>query len=118
MPESSREAVRAFLRRFKSIAASRGIYFVNREKTDRTLVQLGLTRGNCKEEILALSVLDYVEGPLPDINHRGHVWLFGKTIQAVEIYIKLKIVDTEEGDRSICISFHEAERPLEYPFTD
>jgi len=98
LPESNREGVRAFLRRFKSIAAPRGIYFVDREETDQTLVQLGLTRGNCKEEILALSVLDYVDGPLPDINRTGHVWIFGKTIHGVEVYIKLKLVDTEEGD--------------------
>lgn len=118
MPESNREGVRAFLRRFKSIAAPRGIYFVDREETDQTLVQLGLTRGNCKEEILALSVLDYVDGPLPDINRTGHVWIFGKTIHGVEVYIKLKLVDTEEGDKPICISFHAAERSMEHPFSE
>ena len=118
MPESSREGARSFLRRLKNVAASRGIYFVDREKTDLTLVQLGLTRRTCKEEILALSVLDYVDGPLPDIDNTGHVWIFGKRIQGLEIYIKLKLVDTEEGDKAKCISFHVAERPMDHPFTD
>ena len=118
MPESNREGVRAFLRRFKSIAAPHGIYFVDREETDQALVQPGLTRANCRDEILALSVLDYVDGPLPDINHTGHVWIFSKTIYGVEVYIKLKLVDTEEGDKPICISFHAAARPMEHPFSE
>lgn len=118
MPESNREGVRAFLRRYKSTAAPRGIYFVDRDKTDQALVQLGLTRGNCKDEILGLSVLDYVDGPLPDINRTGHVWIFSKTIRRVEVYIKLKLVDTEEGDKAICISFHAAERSMDRPFSE
>jgi len=46
------------------------------------------------------------------------VWIFSKTIYGVEVYIKLKLVDTEEGDKPICISFHAAARPMEHPFSE
>jgi len=76
---------------------------------------LGLTRGNCKDEILALSVLDYSLGPQPDLNRSGEVWVFGKSISGLEIYIKLKIVETPSSEAAVCLSFHIAERPMAYP---
>ena len=33
-----------------------------------------------------------------------------------EVYIKLKVVGEEPFDKAICLSFHPAERPLDYPF--
>ena len=118
MAEADRDEVRKFLRRFKRIAASTPISFVDRDKTDRTLLSLGLTRSNCKDEILNLSVLDYFSGPQPDHNRSGYLWVFGKTIGATEIYLKLKIAESGSSEVPICLSFHAAEAPLTYPFKD
>lgn len=40
------------------------------------------------------------------------MWSFGKIVQAAEVYIKLSITERNV----ICISFHEAEHPITYPF--
>lgn len=116
MAESDKAEVRGFLREFRRLAKTTGIYLVDTTKTDQTLVQLGLTRKTCKQEILGLSVLDYASGPQPDFDRPGEVWVFGKMVEAHEIYIKLKIVRAEAHDRPICISFHIAESPLDHPF--
>jgi len=118
LPEFDKDEVRHFLRTFKEIAATRRIYIVDREKTDNALIRLGLTRTNCKEEIMSLSVLDYSSGPDPDFSRPGGApfWVFGKTVKENEIYIKLKVVEGASKDSALCISFHIAEEPLSYPF--
>ena len=77
---------------------------------------LGLTRKTVELEILSLSVVDYSSGPKADRDRAGEVWIFGKAINEHEIYIKLKIVEIEETKIAKCISFHEAEFSLTYPF--
>ena len=68
--------------------------------------------------ILELEVQDYVDGPIEDHLHREfHIWIFGKAspiITSDEIYIKLS--DRREGKMPVCLSFHKAIRPLNYPF--
>jgi hypothetical protein len=115
LPEANKEEVWRFLHRFKGIAGSGHIYLVETDKTDQTLIRLGLTRGHCKDEILALSVLDHSSGPQPDLNRFGEVWVFGKSIGGLEIYIKLKIVESPASEAAVCLSFHIAERPMAYP---
>ena len=39
------------------------------------------------------------------------MWVFGKDHNDVEIYIKISV-----AEKALCISFHEAEHPLQYPF--
>ena len=39
------------------------------------------------------------------------MWVFVKDRNDTEIYIKISV-----ADRALCISFHEAERPMQYPF--
>jgi hypothetical protein len=118
LPEFDKNEVRHFLRTFKEIAASRGIHIINREKTDNTLIRLGLTRTNCKEEIMNLSVLNYSSGPDPDFSQPGRapLWIFGKEVKGHEIYIKLKVVEGVSVDSALCISFHISEESLTYPF--
>ncbi len=118
MPEFDKDEVRRFLRTFKEIAASRGIYIGDREEMDKTLISLGLTKANCKDEIMSLSVLDYSSGPDPDFSRPGTApfWIFGKMIKSEEIYIKLKVVESSNRESALCISFHTAKEPLYYPF--
>ncbi len=88
-----------------------------RENLD-ALSDLGLTKKNLKEEILSLSVQDYCEGPEPDRDRPGEIWIFGKHIAEKEIYIKLKIAQVSKEKIAKCLSFHAANFPLCFPYRD
>ncbi len=55
------------------------------------MAKLGLTKKNLRDEIMTLSVENYCEGPNPDRDRPGYIWVFGKQVGAEEIYIKLNI---------------------------
>lgn len=64
-----------------------------------------------------LEVEDYSEGPLPDDKGRPRdLWVFGKYLAEYEVYIKLAIYLEGSVAKAICVSFHEAEWPLSYPY--
>jgi hypothetical protein len=108
--------VKDFLLEFKRIMAKgRGLDIVNRRENIDTLAKFGLTRGNLKEEIMTLSVENYCQGPEPDRDRPGDIWVFGKQIGAEEIYIKLKVAQVGNEKIAKCISFHAADFPLCYP---
>ena len=77
---------------------------------------LGLTKEGCKIEILGLSVTDYCQGPQPDHDRPGDIWVFGREIADRDVYIKLKIAEVGSDKIAKCISFHAAEHPLCYPY--
>ena len=109
------EVVR-FLERFKTVVGDRGLDFVWRPFNRATLRELGLTKRNCQDAILALTVAHYSAGPAPDHDRAGEVWVFGKRIAGRVVYIKLKLASVDGTSIAKCISFHEAEYPLMYPF--
>jgi len=105
-----------FLKDFKKIVTQeRGLDIVGRKENKKSLLQLGFTRKNCKNEILNLSVSDYCAGPKPDKDRPGVIWEFGKNISGYDIYIKLKIAETGSVRIAKCISFHIAEFPIINP---
>jgi len=69
-----------------------------------------------KNEILALSVMDYCSGPMKDPEMGGDVWVFGRNIEGKEIYIKLKLIGDHRDQGVAVLSFHPAERTLAYYF--
>lgn len=114
---AKKEEIGEFLKEFKRIATKgRGLDIVNRGENLSTLARLGLTKKNCKDEILSLSVLNYSDGPLNDKDRPGNIWIFGKKIMNNEVYIKLKIAATNKVEIAKCISFHVAQHPMNYPF--
>ena len=115
MPEIDKDAVRQFLRAFKVLLREKEFYVVGREENRQALIELGITHKVRANELKSLTVLHYVSGPSPDLTHAGLVWIFGKTIRRREVYIKLKIRETEFGDKAICLSFHKSQEPLRYP---
>lgn len=116
MDELKQAEIRDFLLEFKKIiVGGRGLDIVNRRETMDAMAELELTRKNLKEEIMSLSVEDYCEGPEPDKDRPGYVWVFGKQIGSEEIYIKLKIAQVGGGKIAKCLSFHRARFPLCYP---
>ncbi len=88
----------------------------DRVKNRDSLFDLGLTGKQREEIVLELSVLDYSSGPIEDEYKPGLYWVFGKQVEGVEIYIKLKITEHHGKEYASCFSFHKSERPLSYPF--
>lgn len=86
-------------------------------KTHRFMRQVGYDRPSVFREVRSLRVGNYSQGPLPDDKGRAHdVWVFGKYIARYQVYIKL-VAFVEGGEvRCLCVSFHEAERPLTFPY--
>jgi hypothetical protein len=65
--------------------------------------------------IEALSITDYSKGPQADtLNAGAPLWVFGKQVKNRMIYIKISIGPANRP--VICISFHEAEREMQFPF--
>jgi hypothetical protein len=116
LTEHDKGAVRLFLRAFKQALRGDRLHLVERPENIDTLRTLGLTKSNCEDEILSLSVLDYSSGPDPDADRPGYFWVFGITIAHREVYIKLKLVELEDRAIARCLSFHFAREPLIYPF--
>ncbi len=96
----------------------RGLDIVSRRENIKALAALGLTKKNCKDEILSLSVSDYCKGPEPDKDKPGNIWVFGKKIGGKEVYIKLKIAVVGKERVAKCISFHIANFPLSFPLRE
>lgn len=113
---ATKDEVQAFLQDFKAKLAVWGIVFRDeRGKNAQALLTLDITPVHREKVLKELGVTDYNEGPHEEKLYGGSdMWVFGKTVKNIEIYIKITLGFC--GKQVICISFHEAERPLNYPF--
>lgn len=114
--DDQKARIRSFLIEFKGIAAKRGIVVIPRKENIDALAELGLTYADRKHEILSVSVADYCAGPEPDTDKPGQLWIFGKQVGDVTVYIKLKIVVEGELKIAKCLSFHIAKFPMCLPY--
>lgn len=86
-------------------------------KTRRFMQLVGYCGLQVHQTVCGLRVRDYSAGPLPDDKGRAHdVWVFGAFIPEYEVYIKLVVFMMAGEARAVCVSFHEAERRLSYPY--
>lgn len=110
------EEVKAFLDQFNIKAQVFGILFRDdRPKNAEALLELDITKMQREVIVKSLVPQDYVEGPVIDVlNKQKEMWVFGKDVKGREVYIKITL--GYENGQTICISFHIAEHPLEYPF--
>jgi hypothetical protein len=114
-----KERLHRFLIEFKQTAAQgSGIYLVPRKAALETLAYLGLTKRDLEEILMSLSVVDYHQGPQPDREGDGDVWVFGKEIKGLVLYIKVKVVRVERERLAKCLSFHVAKYPMRFPFQE
>lgn len=111
-----RKFVRQFLEEFKALIYEKGLQVQNRQINKQHLLELGLTAKQREEIVLSLSVLDYSSGPIKDEYKPGDYWVFGKHVDGVEVYIKLKIAGYRGTEHAVCFSFHKSAHPLSYPF--
>ena len=110
------EEVRAFLDQFNAKVQVFGILFRDdRPKNKEALQILDITPMQRELIVKNLQVQDYVEGPVIDLlNKRTEMWVFGKDVKEREVYIKITL--GYQNGQTICISFHLAEHPMQYPF--
>lgn len=110
------EDVRRFLEQFNAKVNVYGILFRDdRGKNRKALLILDITPMQRELIVKTLELQDYVEGPVIDVlNKQGEMWVFGKDVKGREVYIKITL--GYENGQTICISFHVAEHPMEYPF--
>jgi len=119
--EAKRSEAAKFLESFRQAAAGQRPKVIDRQKNQRTLIDLGLTLNEQAKIILSLTPDNYVSGPDRDRDRPGFVWVFGAVIYNTEVYIKLKIAEyTPKGNsapvrEALCISFHPAKDPMNYP---
>lgn len=107
------EEVEKFLCEFKPKFNIWGIIFLNRAKNEEALRALGITPVAREEFIKKVERNDYSHSII-DATSYGEMWVFGKDYDGTELYIKISL--GQPGSNTICISFHEAEHPLNYPF--
>ncbi len=108
--------VEKYLMDFKVKMSVFNIFFRDeRLKNTQALLRMELTPDSRKKIIESIEVVDYSEGPLDDrLYGIASLWVFGKTLKKREIYIKISM--GRPNDRVICISFHDSEKPMNYPF--
>ncbi len=86
-----------------------------RGKNFNALLTLEISSLRRKQIIDGLCAGDYSEGPLPDtLHHISDMWVFGKLVNKKEIYIKISM--GKPNNKTICISFHIAEKSMKFPF--
>lgn len=110
-----RSEVEAFLATFHAKVRVFGIFFRDdREKNRNALIDLDISKLERLEIIESIETDDYSDGPIPDeLNLGTEMWVFGKDVKGVEVYIKITMGGF--NGRTICISFHRAESPMRYP---
>jgi hypothetical protein len=81
--------VRIFLQEFKEEASQSGIVVIPTEKNIYDLMMLDLMPHQREAIMLGLEPEDYCEGPKADDGgYPGDVWIFGKLIDRITVYIK------------------------------
>jgi len=70
---------------------------------------------DAKERVLTLTPEDYVRGPTPrSAQSSQEAWVFELCIDDTSIYVKVSV--RLEPARCICVSFHDAQWPLNRPY--
>ena len=86
-------------------------------KTSICMRGLGYTPSDVLEVIHSLEVRHYSEGPKRDDKGRPHdLWVFGKVVEGKLIYIKFTVFYDNDAVMGICVSFHEPERKMAFPY--
>jgi hypothetical protein len=102
---ATKDEVNGFLAQFHTKAKVFGItYFGGREKNMNTLAELGITAKFRDDIVKQLSTEDFYKGPEPNVqNNLGDMWVFGKTINSKDVYIKITLGLTNAA-LSVCFS--------------
>jgi hypothetical protein len=111
----SKQEVEKFLEeiRVKCKSGIWGLYFLNdREKNAQALLDLEIPPNKRTEIIMELEADDFYRIEEGKYLELYEMFSFGKMVKGIEVYIKISITDRNV----VCISFHEAEFTIDYPF--
>ena len=108
------DEVSRFLSRFFPKMDVWGILFLDRAKNQNALSELSITADIRKQIIRSILADDYVETVPSELSGFGELWVFGKEYDGITLYIKIAM--GQPNDKTICISFHKAEKPIQYRF--
>lgn len=116
---ASIEQIEEFLKKTRECILKKQIRMIRRAKSMETLNQLGISINDAFTMIEELTFEDYYRGPSPERNPDfppGDIWEFGlrESDNFSEIYVKLK--EEKPDSKMLCLSFHEAEYPIVYPY--
>ncbi|MEQ3361511.1 toxin [Raoultibacter massiliensis] len=88
-------------------------------KTSRHIQRVGYSVLQVYGVVQNLGMENYSSGPLADNKGRPHdVWVFGVFLTSIETYIKIAVFVSCGSVKAVCVSFHEAEHPLCYPYRE
>lgn len=111
---ATREDIEEFLIRLKDKIELSKVVFEDEDPKDRyTLFKLELSQTQREEYVKRLIYKEYSEGPIEDKVHGCEYWVFGKYIKSELIYIKIN--KGKHAKPVIVISFHFAERRMNFP---
>jgi len=112
----SSTSIDKFLSDFQNIVIEKGVKILNRPENLSMLHILEFNQLDVENTLLSLTKQDYCEGPVSDDKGRpDDVWIFGRSINGHNVYIKLAIVEKKKRRNVVCISFHESTHSLYYP---
>ena len=119
MAKSNERDIGKFLEECRELLEN-NFFLWRRQENKETRIALGLTNADIKNIVRNLTVGDYSSGPEGDYNSTDLIWVFGVDIESREVYIKLLISEFNDPGERIktlhCLSFHFAERGLNYPY--
>ncbi len=108
----------AYLQRVKGLIENGSIVMLSTHKNRVTSAKLGLKYSHQLDILRALTPQNYYRTYDPSEDEPDEAWAFGVREQSIDIYIKFVIEErTDTHDMAVCISFHEAEFPLHYPYS-
>ena len=107
----SQAEIEDFLHQFKPKMDVWGIFFLNRKQNLEAAIRLHLHETERLEILRNLVPDDYVETIIDALSY-GEMWVFGRDYNDTELYIKISL--GRPNSNTICISFHEAEYPINY----
>lgn len=114
---SSPEEVLEFLKKWKEALKNNTIEIVPREKNISSMKKMKIWNQLSTDILYNLELKNYSSGPVTDESIPDQdVWIFGFDFLKYEIYIKIKIYFCQGMWQGKCISLHEAEKHLSYPF--
>jgi len=91
------------------------VVFRPRDKNLDDLAALDITAIERRQYLMSLKAEDYYAGPKPDTHDttKPDYYEFGIQIKGKEVYIK---ISPGKANKAVdCMSFHLAERPMNYP---
>lgn len=92
------------------------LQFIATVKNKNTIIDLSFDETDIVQTLLSLNIEDYSETLLDTRDSDPpKLYVFGKTIQNMEVYIKFKIKETQ-NKMIICVSFHYSEHTMYYPY--